>query len=148
MHKNFLFQSFLLILFAITLWYTGKATYRYHTYSKLTAQVVPTQVDWSIEEISTDDYILVANYTYNISGTDYKGSTAFSKEPYRNPYAAEQYKKERVMQSWVVWYDPSTPHHSSLQKEFPLKECLTAIFMWGLLLYFLWISFYVTKFKT
>lgn len=148
MHKNFIWQAFLLIVFLATLWYTVIATYRYYSYIRLTAKTTPASMQWDIQEVSDEDYVLSANYGFKVGDQSFTGTTSWTKEPYRNHYAAEKAQEEFTAQNLVVWYDPSSPEHSSLQKELPLKECISAIFLWGLLLYFLWISFYVAKFKT
>lgn len=147
MHKNLLWQAFLLVIFIAALWYSIIALYSYYSYSYLEAQTTMTSINWNIEEKSPEEYFLKASYHYNFKGNTYQGFTLFADTPYRNPYAAEQAIKEKSLHSWKLWFDPHDPHHSSLQKIFPLKECISATFLWGLLLYFLWLGFYVAKFK-
>lgn len=147
MHKNFIWQSFLLVVLLTTLWYTGKAAYKYYGYARLTQKAIATDMKWSIQELSDEDYILESQYTFKVGDHLFQGMTSFANTPYRNQYSATKAKAEMSAQKWIVWYDASNPHNSSLQKDFPLKECVYAILLWGLMLYFLWISFYVAKFK-
>jgi hypothetical protein len=147
MHKNYLWQAFIAVVFATTLWYTAVAIYSYYSYSHLKAQTTPSAMDWDIEEKSDEDYVVKAIYRFEFQNKSYPGNTSFTDTPYRNHWAAEQAAKEISKKDWKIWFDPQNPHHSSLQKEFPFKECISAAFLWGLVLYFLWLGFYVAKFK-
>jgi len=147
MHKNVVWQAFLTLISAIALWYTIAALYSYYSYSHLKIQIPASHVEWHIIEKSEEHYLLEASYEIEFKTKFYAGSTRFADEPYRNQWAAEQAIKEYRGKKWKVWFDPQNPQYSSLQKNFPLKESVSAIFLWGLILYFLWLGFYVKKFK-
>jgi hypothetical protein len=147
MHKNRVWQGFLAIVFISTLWYSGVAWYAYWHYTHLTASTTTSSVTEGIEEKSEEHYVLKASYQYKVQGQLYAGSFVFNDEPYRNRWSAEQAVHERSQKEWTVWFDPEDPYYSSLQKNFPFKECVSAIFLWGLLLYFLWLGFYVSRFR-
>lgn len=148
MHSNVIYRAFLLAASFVTLWYSGNAFYKYYNYSRLTAQTTLSSSNWHIHEVAEDEFYLEANYTFSNNQKIYAGQTSWPREFYRNQWAAEKdipyFQKHRN----IVWFNPANPHHSSLQKSFPLKECISAALLWGLLLYFIWIGFYVNKFKT
>lgn len=146
MHKNIFWRIFLLIVAISTLWYSFVAWHAYYRYSHLTAYTVPSAMSWEIEEKSEENYLLKASYRFDFQGKSYPGISILTDEPYRNRWGAEQAMRENPTKEWRVWFDYHNPHYSSLQKNFPLKECLSAVFLWGLLLYFLWLGFYVAKF--
>ena len=148
MHKNFLWQAFLLVIFCATLWYSAVALYSYYSYSQLKTQIAVSSIQWEVEEKSEDNYLIKALYQFKYRNNPYSGSTTLSDIPYRNQWAAQQAIKEYSKKNWKTWFDPQNPNHSSLQKNFPLKECISAIFLWGLTIYFLWLGFYVAKFKS
>lgn len=148
MHKNLIWQAFLLFILATSLWYSAIALYRYYNYSHLEARTTVSSINWEIEEQTEEKFIVKGNYSFEFKGRSYSGTAIPNDINYWNRWSAEQGVKELSSKKWQTWFDPQNPHHSSLQKNFPLKECITAIFMWGLLLYFLWLGFYVTKFKT
>lgn len=147
MHKNTLWQGFLVIVFLVTLWYSAIAGYRYYNYSILSRHSPIDSIQWEVLEISEENYILKASYTFQVNSTKYSGVTSWPKESYRNTFAAYQALKEFAALPRNVWYNPHNPANSSLQKSFPLKECISALVLWGILLYFLWLGFYVSKFK-
>lgn len=147
MHKNVLWQAFLAVIVLVTLWYTIVAIYSYYSYSHLETQTYPSAMGWEVEEKSEEDYLVKALYNFEFNGKSYPGSTIFSDEPYRNHWAAEQAIKEFSKTKWKIWLDPDNPNHSSLHKNFPFQSILSAIFLWSLILYFLWLGFYVAKFK-
>lgn len=148
MHKNYLWQAFLTVVVAATLWYTLSAIYAYYSYSHLKAQASPSTLDWEIVQKSDEDYPVKASYTFEFNNKSYPGSTTFTDTPYRNHWSAEQAVKELSQRKWKIWYDPQNPHHSSLEKKFPFKAVISAVFLCGLILYFLWLGFYVAKFKS
>jgi len=148
MHKNLLWQAFLVLVLVITLAYTGVAAYRYYNYARLKRATLPTTLKWQIRERSSDEYLVEGDYTFSVNNKNYSGATLRSQDPYLNPYAAERGIDMLSSQSWKIWFDPSNPEYSSLQKNFPLKEVISAICLWALLFYFLWLGFYVTRFKS
>ncbi|MBA3815852.1 MAG: DUF3592 domain-containing protein [Parachlamydiaceae bacterium] len=147
MHKNTIYRAFLLAVILVTLWYSGIAIYRYYNYGRLTAQASLTSSEWQIQEVAEDEFYLEATYKFSVRQQVYAGRTSWPREFYRNRWAAEKDIPYVQKHHSVVWYQPSNPTHSSLQKKFPLKECLSAIVLWGLLLYFTWLGFYITRFK-
>jgi hypothetical protein len=147
MHKNFLWQAFLLVIIAISLWYTISAIYLYDSYAHLKILTTTSSIQWEAEEHAEDRFILKANYIFVYKGKFYHGSTSLEDTAYRNLWAAEKTIKELTNSNLKVWFDPENPNHSSLQKKFPLKESIYAAFLWGLILYFLWLGFYVARFK-
>ena len=148
MHKNFVWQAFLFVILAATLWYSAIALYSYYSHSHLEVQTPVSSMAWEIEEKSDESYLVKGIYHFEFKGNSYPGSTTMTDMIYRNQWAAEQAIKELSDKNWKVWFDPQDPGHSSLQKNFPYKECITAIFLWGLFFYFLWLGFYVARFKT
>lgn len=148
MHKNFLWQAFLLVITAVALWYTITAIFSYYSYSNLKSQTTTSSIQWETEEKSEDQFVLKANYTFEYKGTSYSGSTTLEDTPYRNEWAAEETIKELTSSNRKVWFNPQNPNHSSLIKKFPLKDSIYSAFLWGLILYFLWLGFYVNRFKT
>lgn len=147
MHKNLLWQAFMVIVFCVCLGYSGVTLYRYYSYSHLQAKTPTISTEWHIQEKADDVFLVSAEYGFQVGKTVYKGIYEWNKEPYLNRYAAEDGIKTMSSQPWQVWYDPANPAHSSLAKHFPLKEVISTIFLWALFLYFLWLGFYVAKFK-
>jgi hypothetical protein len=147
MPKSTLWQAFLIVVGCIALWYTVMAGYRYYNYARLTAQTSPLSVDWNVVEISEESFIPQATYTFKVEKEVFSGETTWTGQTYLNRWGAEQSLSEFSSQERKVWYDASDPHHSSLQKKFPFKESISAGVLWALWLYFLWLSYYVSRFK-
>jgi len=148
MHSNLIWRAFLCVLFMITLWYSGVAVYRYYSYIRLDEQTFASSVEWRVKELAGDEYILAAAYSYQVDHEPYSGHYDWVDDIYRNEYAAEQQLQEFSSQKWRVWVDSNSPSYSSLQKNIPFKECISAMVLWGILLYFLWLGYYIAKFKT
>ncbi len=147
-HRNPIWLIFLTLLVAITLGYTGKALYRWYGYAILDASTTATAVEWSVKELSDDEFVPFGKYTYHVNGMEYKGEGALSKELYRNEWAVQEDLPKLAKKSWKVWYRASYPDQSALQKNFPFKECLSAGVLIALSLYFLGLGYYVFRLKT
>lgn len=147
MHKNKLWLFLLVMVGLSALWYTGIAGYRYYMYSRLDTQTHPASMSWKIAAHSADNYTLVADYQFAADGTTFSGSMDFLDDIFLNELAAEKGIESNKKLPWKVWYYSENPNHSSLQKDFPFKQYIYALILWGIWLYFLWLGFYVTKFK-
>ena len=146
MHNNPFFLALLGLIALAVLWYSGSAAYRYYRYVTLTEKTPATDITWIVKEYANDDFGIHADYNFAVGEKKIDGAYTF-KDKYYNAYAAEQQIKKYDSKRWYVWYQPSNPHHSALQKKFPTKECVSAMVLWGLFLYFLWLGFYVNKYR-
>jgi Protein of unknown function (DUF3592) len=147
MHKNPVWLAFLAVISLVVLWYCGAALYKIYGYSRLTAEVQATSIQWGVKELADDQYIVKANYTFAVEGKIYQGETLFKDIIYMNAWAAEQAGLKNGKKNWKVWFQPNHYNHSTLQKKFPTKECYYAGAMLLLLLYFVGLGFYVTRTK-
>lgn len=133
------------IFILIALWFTSYALHDVYTYARLYAEAPATSVILSVKEVTDERYHLQARYTFTASNTMYSGETLLTSPPYRNGWAAKQAISEYKNHAWKVWYSPQNPQHSSLQKSFPFKECLSALILWGLLFYSIGLKKYVIR---
>jgi hypothetical protein len=146
-HSNRYYLAFMLILGLIVFGYTGTALWRWYGHIRLSAHVTAEKVDWSVIEKGSSSYVLDGKYHFTVNGAAYVGETIFYDDNHLNIWSAEQAVPRYAEKKWTVWYQPSDPHYSSLQKKFPLKECLSALVMWGLWIYFFWLGLYVSQKK-
>jgi len=145
MYKNRFWLLFLAFIALSTLWYTGIAAYRYYNYSRLETKAVPSSISWRVAEHGSDSYTLVADYQFPANGKSFTGTTDFSSDVYLNAATAQKYIPENAALPWKVWYDKNNPEYSTLEKNYPFKEYIYAIILWGILLYFIWLGFYIAK---
>lgn len=147
MHKNRIWLAFLVALTVVTAGYCVKALYNLYQYAVLTEQTPAQNVHWGITPLSDDQFLVKANYEFSVGGRVYPGETDFKDVVYMNPWAAEQAMPQYSYKLWQVWYQNDKFQHSTLQKKFPAKECYSAGAMVILLLYFVWLGFYVTRYQ-
>lgn len=145
MHKNPIWLTFLVIIALIVAWYVGVAFYRMYDFYTLQATAPATITQWSAKEIATDEFAPYAKYSFVVHEKHFEGETALKYPIFRNSWAVEQSIPQLESKKWTAWYSPSNPNHSSIQKKFPTKECVSAALLFGLLLYFVWLGFYVAK---
>lgn len=135
----------LMNLFGI-LWFSstaGKEIYNYYTLSETTNV---KEIHWFVERVSFDDYKVGAEYSYLVKNNLFEGKTLFKDKKFRNPLSADDELKVKANQEFLVFYDPTNLYHSSLQKSFPTKECVSITVLFLLLLYFIGLGIYAKKY--
>lgn len=148
MHKNPIWLIFLASVGILVMWFSGALLYKLYNYSVLTASTQTVELQWSVKEISDESYILEARYSYVVKGEKKRGAASLYDMPYWNAWAAEKAIAEFSSKPWKVWYSPSNSDYSTLQKKFPLKECISTGVLWLLFIYFTWLGFYVARYHT
>ncbi len=104
-------------------------------------------IKWQVEQLNEDRWIIKADYRFKIKNKEYRGETLFKNDLYWNSWAAESALKVYSQKDWMVWYSSSNPQYSSLQKNFPLKECISTGILWIILIYFFGLGYYVATRK-
>lgn len=138
-------KIFLGIIGSVALWFSTKACFLLYNDITLNAQAPVTEIQWSVKELSTDSFLLQAHYTFSTHGTTYSAEGVLQERPYLNAWAAQQAVSEYSKKQRIIWYNASNPAHSSLQKNFPFKECLSAVTLWGIFAYFIGLKYYITR---
>lgn len=139
MSKNLLWMVLLLVIASCATGYSLLFAYRYYNYTRLTEKQQITSLEWNNVEKSSEEHVLIGKYTYTVNGILYGGETTKEGRPYFSAWAAKKAIDSLNKDTFVAWYDPKNPNYSSLQKHFPLRECVYTAILWGLFLYFLWL---------
>jgi hypothetical protein len=127
----------------MAIWYGGIAAFKVVHYIRLDAESPATHIHWTVRDLDTDQYVLEGEYTFQSNGKEYAGKSIIERPYYRNIWAAVQAIKEQTNTQWFISYSSINPNFSSLQKSFPLRECLSFLFLCGLLAYFVFLNYYV-----
>lgn len=143
MHKNFIWLCFLSLIAGGVGWFTIKTLYMVYLYTSLNVAVPPDHLKWKVEQLSEDRFVPRADYSFNVKDKQYLGETLFENDMYWNQWTADEALKVYAQKDWIVWFSDHNPQYSSLQKNFPLKECISVGVLWVLLLYFLGLGYYV-----
>lgn len=131
-----LWHAFLFFMASVALWFSWLALTELFTYSVLTAHTPAQSIQWSVVEVSDERYLLRGTYVFFVGEAQYSGATTLQQR-YRNAWAASKDIPEHESQRWEVWYSPTHLTYSSLQKNFPFKECISALVLWGIVVYFI-----------
>lgn len=145
--KRYGWHILLGIITAVFLWFSVTFIYKFIIFSRLDAETVVTTINWSVKEISGDQYLLEGHYAYHVNGSQYSGNSLIENPFYRNPWAAKHAIKEQASEPLTVYYSSQNPSYSALQKSFPLKEGLSSLVLCGLLAYFIGLSYYINGYK-
>lgn len=134
-----LVQFLFALMIGIALWYTFDASLKAWRYVKLSNEATPTNLAWNVHELTEESFAIEAHYAFVFRDHLYQNSTLFDRPtPFWNAWAAEQEIQNWAKKTWTVWFCSWDPEYSSLQKKFPIKECLSALTLWGII-GFLWI---------
>lgn len=145
MHRNPYWIVFLTIIGLIVLAYTGYTFFNIYEYSSLTQKTAPQSIQWSINKLDDDNFVLFANYAFNWDGKNYTGKV-IRDEHYLNAWATREALEGLNKGAYTVWFDPANPQNSTLFKSFPLKQSIYAAVLWLLFFYFLWLGYSVKRY--
>jgi len=142
MRRNAIAFAFLLVIALFALWFVAKAGYAIFSYYQLSLQASTTIDHWSIEEIKSDQFAVIAHYSFDYQGKKYQGTSQVG-DLYPNPWAANRAQKQYSIQKWPAWFNPKHPDRAALEKKFPYKKAISAGILIALLVYFLILGVYV-----
>ncbi len=141
MHKNIYWLFFLAVLGLCVLYYTMAAYSKIYNYTRLKASAPAKTVQGKLQVLSADEDAVWLTYDFTAGKVVAKGKQEIGVLP--NTPAAERAMEDYLKKDWIVWYDPADLTFSSLKKEFPLKELISALLLWGIYLYFVGVGIYV-----
>jgi hypothetical protein len=142
MHRNPYWLLFLTLIGLATAGYTVHTLVKIRHFQRLDLRRPLQSVSWSVSPLSDEDFVITADYNYLLNETIYNGHATWD-EHYLNPGAAEEKILKLSGRSQWVWIDSRNPENSALQKQFPIKQCISALFLWALFAYFLYMGSYV-----
>jgi hypothetical protein len=105
-------------------------------YMQLNAQAPATILKWEARDLGASRFGIAAEYIYEVDGISYRGSTVFKKQCFLNRFTAENHLKLLKNRRLRVWHRKGNPSFSSLEREFPQKDCLQALLTVGVFAYF------------
>lgn len=146
MHRNPYWLILLAVVGSIVLYCSVDAWVKFHRYHTLNGTIKPIELTWSVQTYGEEEYGIEAHYRYYVASQEYRGQEEFLPRP-RNPWAAQDLVKFYKTEAWLVYFSNHNPQDSTLQKSFPLKESISALILWILFVYFLWLGYYVANYK-
>jgi hypothetical protein len=145
MSSNRYWQILIGLLTIITAWFAFSSLYLIYHYVRLSEHTMPTDIQWSVQEISDERFLLNGRYDFKVNDKNYSGETLITSPYYLNNWAAEQGINDFKNLKWKVWFASNNPEYSSLQKNFPFKEGLSTLLLAAVLAYFVGLKYYVEK---
>jgi len=137
MGRQIIWFALLGVVVLATGWFVGKAGLRVIRYVQLNARATASVDRWEVEQVSTDDYFLRATYRYVVDGVEHHGESRLAGKHFRNEVAAQLGIRDLQGKGVSVWYAPSHPEISQLERRFPFKTCIYSAILLILLAY-LW----------
>jgi hypothetical protein len=146
MHRNPIWLLLIGVVLVITLFYAGRSAVSVSNYYAHSGATTSETVLWEAIEVNSDKYVVEGSYSFVVDGQQISGKTRLDRPVFRNRWAAEDHIQQLGPEGpWRVWYVPSDPNRSSLQKRFPTKECVSTAALSAILIYFLGLGYYVSR---
>ncbi|MEZ5315212.1 MAG: hypothetical protein R3E91_03250 [Chlamydiales bacterium] len=107
------------------------------------SETIPVNIQaWEIKEVRVNSYALIVSYFYTYNHKNYS-----SKEQldliYPNPWAARRAIEKFQEKHSHGWIQHKIPEKSILEKKIPYKTTLSALMIWGLTIYFFFLSLFI-----
>lgn len=91
---------------------------------------------WEVKETG-GKFPLTGYYSFEVKGKVWEGATRFREPWHLNEASAVSALKEMARQNWVVWFNPSRPSQSSLEREFPVGLIVRTLVCYSVFAYFI-----------
>lgn len=143
MHQNPIWLAFLTSIALITSWYVGHAAWELHRFSSLDQNTAATLTQWNSREDWRGRHWL--EVTFTIAEHPHSLRETYPSHPFRNRWSAEQTAQTLSSQPLQAWFPSPSPELATLEKHFPWKSTLSALFLMGLLLYFCALGIYFRR---
>lgn len=142
--SNYYYTAFFAVLALSAFWFTGKMLWSAYSYLRMDQQASIRTIDWSVKELSSDQFAIQARFIFVVDTNSYQGTDLLGS--FRNPWTAHDAIKEQPKYK-KTWYNSSNPNNAALEKKLPLKDSLYALCLWAILIYFYFLNVYVSKAK-
>lgn len=144
MNKQALWLGILGFVATLALYYTYQVAGPLYQYYTLDTQTPAQSVSFAVEKTNIDAYALKASYSFTYQGIDYAGTDELL-EKYYPESKAYQAQDEAEKAAWMVWLQASAPKNNALERLFPTKDFIYMLIVWGILIYFAILGFWLRK---
>jgi hypothetical protein len=140
--RKWIWILFLLVVAGLASWFIATSGLAICSYFSYSVQVPASIKSWSVEEKKSDQFEVLAYYSYQYKNKEYGGTSRVGNF-YPNPWAANLAKNHYAKQPWKAWIKPKDPGKSLLEKRFPYKKAVSAAILVALVIYFVSLGAYV-----
>jgi len=130
----------------VALWFSGSFCFKIYDYFSLSVSQPLEQIDWEIQEIKKDHYVIHSNYLFIVDGKESKGK-GYLSQSFPNYWAAQNVLKSVLKKQWTVWYNPLNLKQTALEKIFPTNALISALVLIGIFIYFISLGYYVGRWE-
>jgi len=129
---------FLSVTSLVAIIFSVKTALQLREYFSLDSVSKVVFMEWKVEEKDVSSFALHVSYQFDpFEKGPVSGSIELSKPYFLYLPSAELAVKEFSQKSWDVFYSKKNPSISSLQKNFPFKDCIQTLLTLAVFVYFL-----------
>jgi len=130
--------GFVVLLAAFLVWFGIGAGRALIAYGRLKEKISAEVISWEVKTAEKGAFQLASSLAYAYKGQNYLATSLLARK-YPNRFACENAKAREKIGVREVWIYPREPDQVFLEKELPLKKTLSAIVVFALFLYFLFL---------
>jgi hypothetical protein len=134
-------QILLLVLLATLLFFGLRGGVSLYQYLRLSSFKAAQEMNWEIEEKGASEVMLIGTYAFEFEGRMFHGRAVLDP-PLLNVYAAQDALMRYKEFTWQIWFNPSHPDETALQRFFPWKDLSYAAALSVLFLHFLFLGLF------
>lgn len=136
----------LIITALVTVGFSIKTSLQLQEYFSLDRKTEALSTQWKILEKDEASFALQVSYSFLAPEKGpFQGTLQLPKPYFLNLPSAERAMKEFSQKRWDVHYSQDNPSVSSLQKNFPFKDCIQSLLTLGVFVYFLFLKRMIEK---
>jgi hypothetical protein len=146
MHRNPVWISFLGIMVLLTAFFCFTAVKGVWIWGAYSEKIEVKVLNWEIIQTKSGDLQPVLSYLRSEEGINKIFTSLYKNKLFRNEWAANKFLDEvKNISAWPVWVRPNQWGDAKLTRSFPWKAVIYALFLLGILGYFIWLGVYVVK---
>lgn len=145
MKKNLIWQIFFSVLSIIVVIFTSLLSWDLYRYYQLKCHVSVEHMHAAVKKLGSNRFSIELDYLYQVNGHKYSCTNELKNLVYKNTWLAAQKARFLEEQGVQIWFDPKKPHLGVVGKSFPYKRLFSTGTLWGVLIYFWFLSRYIFK---
>jgi hypothetical protein len=117
-----------------------------NTYLLLKKNVLANVDKLEIRLDKKNRYEILAFYSFKIGNKVFFNKNCLRKK-FLNILSAQDYIKKNSEKKVIVWFNPKNPNITSIERKFPIKNCIYSVLCFSIFIYFVILKYYAYSFQ-
>jgi len=136
----------LIISGSIFVWFSFQLFLQTNKYIILNTPIKANIEKLEVNNDNKNKFLAVASYSFDVANKTFIHKGVFEKK-FINPLSAKAFCENISKNDFIIWYNSKNPNFSSVEKNFPIKNCVYSIITLIVFIYFLILKYYILGFQ-